>query len=97
MNFLPPIPAEPQKRQVFINIWQNEVRTFRKRPSFIIGMSMAVISSMVLLALTDGLLGRLSILLGVFGVACVYDTVTRHFCGALCERVSTTTSGEAKS
>lgn len=90
MNILPSIPSEPQKRQAFMNVWTHEARSFRKHPGFIIGMSMAVVSSMTLLILTDGLLGRLAILLGIFGVACVYDTVVRHFCSVMSERLPTT-------
>lgn len=69
-----------------MNVWIHEARSFRKRPGFIIGIAMAAISSLTLLALTDGLLGRLAILLGIFGVAAVYDTVVRHFCGVMSER-----------
>lgn len=83
IQILQPLPQDPIQRQAFIDTWQQEVRVYRKQPSFIIGMVMAALSALTLMALTEGIFSRLVILVGVFGVAFVYDTVTRHFCARL--------------
>jgi hypothetical protein len=83
MNFLPPIPKDPDERRTFIAIWQREIRVLRRRPSFIIGLSMAVGSGFTLIYLVDAILPRLMMTVGIFGVAATFDTVTRHFCSAL--------------
>ena len=83
MNFLPPVPNSPDERRAFIAIWEREVRVLRRRPSFIAGMALAVFSAFSLIYLTSGILPRLAILIGIFGVASMYDTVTRHFCSVL--------------
>lgn len=88
MSFLPPVPSDPKDRQIFTEIWQRELRVFRRRPSFIVGMTMAGLSGFGLLLLSDGILPGLAILFGTFGVAAVYDTVTRHFCNVLFLRES---------
>ena len=86
MSFLPPVPKGPRERQAFIEIWKRELRVFRRRPSFIVGMAMAALSGLSLLWLTSGILPRIAIVIGTFGVASVYDTVTRHFCTVLYHR-----------
>ncbi len=80
LNILPALPADPAERQAYMNTWENEIRVVRKRPSFIIGMVLAAASALTLIALTEGVAARLAVIMGVFGVAAVYDTVTRHFC-----------------
>ncbi len=86
MNILPAIPTEPTERKAFLETWEREIRLVRRRPSFIIGLVMAAASSLTLMAMTEGWLAWLMILVGVFGVATVYDTVTRHFCRELAKR-----------
>lgn len=86
MNILPPIPTEPAKREAFMKTWKNEVQVYRKTPSFILGMAMAVISALTLIMMHINLVHSLVILTGIFGVCFVYDTVTRHFCNVLIER-----------
>jgi hypothetical protein len=85
MNFLPAVPTDPAQRRAFVEIWSREIRVIRRRPSFIIGMTMAALSALTII-LTGGTAARVLVLLGIFGVAAVYDTVTRHYCGVLQER-----------
>ncbi len=80
------MPKDPSEREAFKAVRRREVRAFRHRPSFIIGMAMVLISLFGLVYLVADVLSRLVILVGIFGAALVYDIVTRHFYAALCRR-----------
>jgi hypothetical protein len=94
MNFLPAMPTDPAQRRAFTEILSREIRVIRRRPSFIIGMTMAAVSAMMLI-IVGGTAARLLVLLGVFGICAVYDTVMRHYCGVLQEKEGTVSSLDA--
>lgn len=83
MSFLPPIPSDPPERQRFLAILHREMRALRRRPSFLVGLTLVALSGFGLLYLVPDMMPRLFFLVGVFGASCVYDTLTRHFCLAL--------------
>jgi hypothetical protein len=91
MNFLPAVPTDPAQRRAFLDILSREIAVIRRRPSFIVGMTMAAVSAMMLIT-QGGTAARLLVLVGVFGICAVYDTVTRHFCGVLREKEETVPS-----
>lgn len=82
MTFLPPLPKDPDERRAFIDIYQRELRQFRRRPSYIAGIIMALLSGLTLVYLGDSTI-RLIMLPGMLGVSFIFDTVTRHFCTTL--------------
>jgi hypothetical protein len=90
------MPTDPAQRRAFTEILSREIRVIRRRPSFIIGMTMAAVSAMMLIT-QGGTVARLLVLVGVFGICAVYDTVMRHYCALLQEKERTAPSPTASS
>jgi hypothetical protein len=80
----PFIPKESKERALFIQTFSAEVRTYRKRPSFWLGLITALVCAFVLIYRLDTI-GRLIMLPIVFGLATAHDTITSHFTRRLIE------------
>jgi hypothetical protein len=74
----PFIPKERKERELFIQTFSAELRTYRRRPSFWLGLVVALVGSFCLIHRLD-MVGRLLILPIVFGLATAHDTITSHF------------------
>ena len=80
----PFIPKEPKEQALFIETFKCEVYTYRKKPQFWIGLSVALICSLVLISMISTL-ERLIMLPITFGLALAHDTITSHFTKRLIE------------
>lgn len=80
----PFLPKDPEEQKIFRETYQEELRVYRKKPSFWIGLLATLICSMVLMSKLDTI-ERLIILPIVLGLASVHDTVTSHFTKRLIE------------
>ena len=80
----PFIPKERRERELFVQTFSSEVRTYRRKPSFWLGLLAALICSFVLIYRLDTI-GRLIMLPIVFGLASAHDTITSHFTRRLIE------------
>jgi hypothetical protein len=80
----PFIPKERKERDLFIQTFSAEVRAYRKRPSFWLGLITALVCSFSLIYRLDTV-GRLIMLPIVFGLAAAHDTITSHFTRRLIE------------
>jgi hypothetical protein len=80
MTFWPPTPKDRTEREVLRGVWRRERRAYRRYLAFILGLAMAGIGGFALLYFLGGTWKSVFILVGVFGVALVHDTILRHFC-----------------
>ena len=80
----PFIPKERKERELFVQTFSSEVRTYRRRPSFWLGLLTALIFFFILIYRLDTV-GRLIMLPIVFGLASAHDTITSHFTRRLIE------------
>jgi len=80
----PFLPKDPAEQKIYCETYKKELRIYRKKPSFWIGLLAALICSMVLMFKLDTI-DRLFIFPIVFGLASVHDTVTSHFTKRLIE------------
>ena len=80
----PFIPKERKERELFIQTFSAEVRTYRKRPSFWLGLTIALVCFFLLIYRLD-IVERLIMLPIIFGLAAAHDTITSHFTRRLIE------------
>ncbi len=79
MGIFPLCPKDPKTRKEVQSVFKEEVKLYRRKPTFIIGISMWGISMLALIPITSGVLPMLLLLFSVFGAAFVHDTVIAHF------------------
>lgn len=78
MPFLPPLPQDPAELQAFKDLYKRELIQFRRRPSYIAGVLLALLSGLGLVYLGSST-QRLIMIAGILGCSLIFDTITRHF------------------
>ncbi len=71
--------------KLFWATYQKEILTYRKKPTFCVSMVVVLVLSLILIYRLD-MIGRIILLLIIFGLACIHDTITFHFTKRLIEK-----------
>ena len=70
-------PRDPVARAKFAAVFKRELLVYRKKPSFWIGSIVVVTSNVFIIDRLDTV-GRLILLIMMFGLGLIYDTATSH-------------------
>ena len=87
----PFIPKNSKERELYIRTFSKELRLYRRRPSYWLGLITALICFLVLTFRLDTV-DRLIMLPIIFGLAFVHDTITSHFTRRLIEELGADTN-----